>query len=668
MRNTMAVLLAIIVIALAFAGTTVIGASLVPHEDPSIAEGYFNISIPLLHYGDIFEMLAEKNYSRARELIKELDLDSVNLPVELCFIMSRYSDLGTELTDALDELEATLGRCEELLSQNMLEETVLEIENAKKLVSMVRALINDIDIATEELFSALVPFVSAGDLQAVNTAKERLQRALDRLAILEALYLERLQTIEIEAEGEPARALIATELTMEISPTRVWVGEQVTVSGVLRSTDGPVGMKELSIYLEGVSFSSIPTTSSGSYSISFALPYWYIPEIKVQAFYIPIGSDLEKYAASSSRAEEIITLYNSTEPKIEVPDKAYPGLPVEMAGSLKSEGNIAGRIINTLLDGEHLFTAVTDDNGNFKHHGILDRKIQTGEHKLGFFISADNKSRTAGTSFYRTLPVIKISPEMDIRIPRFVFLPQHIEVTGQSFPPVFIHGEIAVAGELYSTLALREAELTMEMAGFATKNIINEGIFQVYMELPFSFNIVGYQQVKAKLLPSDSWHFPITKTARIFVINVVYLAIILLTLILAIVFLFLRLPVVFRNPRRRAHGILYISPLPDDQKRPRISLFRPQAADNKGIIIYAYYLAVAAVQKLSGIIFQPQMTVREFSNHAKSTLGRMARLFTNLTSLAERALYSHHMLDKEEASSAKEAAEELGRGEKDDNP
>ena len=666
-RKTIAVLLAIIVIATAFAGTTVIGGTLIPHEDPLTTESHFNIAIPLLHYADIFDMLADKNYSRARELIKELNLDSVNLPAELCFIMSRFSDLSSALTDVLDEFEATLDRCEEFLSQNMLEETFLELENANKMVSIVRALINNINIATEELFSVLVPFVSTGDLQAVNSAKERLQRALDRLIELEEMYLERLHAIEIKAEDEPAVALTATELTIEISPMRAWVGEQITVSGALRSTDAPVGMRELSIYLEGVPFNSATTTSSGSYSTSFTLPYLYIPVIKIQAFYVPTSSDLEKYAASSSSVKEIAILYNSTELKVEVPDKAYPGLPLEIAGSLDSEGNITGRTINTLLDGEFLFTTFTGDNGKFRHQVVLDKKIQTGEHKLEFIISADNKSRTAGTSLYRTLPVIKIKPDMSIRIPGFIFLPQHIEKTGKPFPPASMHGEITVTGELYSPLVLEEAKLTMEMAGFTTQSTISEGSFQVDMELPFSFNIVGYQQIKTTLLPTDAWHFPVTKTARIFVINFVLLVIIILTLIMTGVLIFIKLPAIYRNPERKTDGILHILPSPNDIKRTRISSPRPQAGDHKGIIIYAYYLAVIAVQKLSKIMLQPQMTVREFSNQTKSTLGRMARLFTYLTSLAERALYSHHLPNKEEASSAKEASTTLAREEKDDS-
>jgi hypothetical protein len=657
--------LSLIIMLLAFEGTTVMGDDLIPHEDPSIAESHFDIAISLLHYAAVFDMLAEKNYSQARELIKELDLDLVNLPAELCFIMSVYSNLSTELSDALDELEATLDRCEEFLSQNMLEETFLEIEDAKKLVGMVRTLINDINIVTEELFITLVPFVSSGDLQELNIAKERLQIALDRLAELEKMYLERFRVIEIEAESEPVRTLIATELTMEISPIRAWVGEQVTVSGVLKSIDEPLGSRELSIYLEGVLFDTVTTTSNGSYSISFALPYLYIPAVKVQALYVPIGSDLEKYASSSGKVQEITTLYNRTELKVEVPDKAFPGLPAEIAGSLNTEGNIAGRTISTLLDGGYLFTIVTGDDGKFRNQVLLGRKIKTGGHKLEFIISADNEYRTAGTSLFRTLHIIKIQPMMSINVPGLVFLPQHIETTGQLFTPVSMHGEIAVTGDIYSPIALQEAELTMEMAGFTTQNIINEGSFQVDMRIPFSFNIAGYQQLKAKMLPTDAWHLPVIKTARIFVINLVYLVIILIILMLAVVLIFRRLPSILRNQKGKAKELLDISPSPDGQKRRRIPLLIPQIGDNRGIIIYAYYLAATAVQKMSRIMIQPQMTVREFSNQTKSTLGRMSSLFTNLTSLAERALYSHHMLDEKEASSAKEAAAKLVREEKD---
>jgi len=166
-KRLILILSTIILTASAFWGLVVNGLSQIPHEDPSTAETQFNFVIPLLHYGDIFTMIAERDYSQARELLEELKLDFAHLPEDVIFIMARYNDLSNELTNQLDKLEHTLDRCEQFLSENKLNEAFVELNEARKFITEVIILIRIIVMATEVLFYILAPFLSPQDAEAI---------------------------------------------------------------------------------------------------------------------------------------------------------------------------------------------------------------------------------------------------------------------------------------------------------------------------------------------------------------------------------------------------------------------------------------------------------------------------------------------------------------------
>jgi len=71
------------------------------------------------------------------------------------------------------------------------------------------------------------------------------------------------------------------------------------------------------------------TDSAGRYEIIIDVPYRYIPEIGVQASYIPQRADIGVYLSSISNEKTLNVRCYQTLIKLELPPKAYPGRTLE---------------------------------------------------------------------------------------------------------------------------------------------------------------------------------------------------------------------------------------------------------------------------------------------------------------------------------------------------
>ena len=652
------ILVTVVLVGSAFGGAVASGVTQIPHENPATARSDFNLAVPVLHYAEIFDLVADRQYPTALTLLEELNLDLVHLPEELVFIMNTYSDLTSELTNTLDELENTLDRCERLLSQNKPDEALIELEGARRLITEATALIHDIDQATQELFQSLAAFALPQDVQALNVAKARLESALQRLAELEAWYMNYLQTLEAEATGE--QALLPTELTLDISPTQVWVGDQITLSGMLRSTEGPLGGRQVSIFLEGDLFCSATTIGDGTYETSLALPYRYMPVMRFQASYMPAGEDKNTFTAASSEIREIGVLFNVTSIKMAIPDEAYPGWTTRIGGQLSSQGATGGRNVDVLLDGEVLFSALADSSGFFEHDVTLDGDAPLGQRMLRAIVGPDNESRSAGTSASGILSVMKVTPGLQVEVPRFVILPQGVEWTGQVWPPLRAQTWVDITGTVTSTLPLEGAALTVGMAQASAAGTVDAGDFESRVALPYSFGMVGSEHMEMKVVPSEPWYHPATQTVQTFVINLFSLMIAVAGLVLAV----LIVPARILGMARRRKGVSTSaerSPMGRALGKPWLPEMKPAAGDYRAIILQAYYMVAAAVQRVASVFLEPHMTLREFFSKVASPKSSFGKLFHKLTGLAEEALYSSHVLGSVQASLAQDLRLQLRR-------
>jgi len=289
---------------------TITAVTNVPHENPSTAETRFDIALPcLLRYGDILGMIAEKNYPQAKLLLEQLKIDYAHLPEELAFIMGRYNELIAQLSSRLDTLDNVLNECEVLLSQNKLQEAHPKLGEAKSFIDEAAELVEDVGKATDELAAHLAPLISPQEVETTNQAKARLLKAIAKLKEMEAWYrnkLENLATITGEKEE-----LSSTELTLDVNPVEVWVGNTITATGILKTEENTyLAAKSIFVLLDGKHSTTITTTEDGSYRVIFDIPYHYIPEMIAQASYVPEGEDVNSFLASSSSAKKIKILFH----------------------------------------------------------------------------------------------------------------------------------------------------------------------------------------------------------------------------------------------------------------------------------------------------------------------------------------------------------------------
>jgi hypothetical protein len=79
----------------------------------------------------------------------------------------------------------------------------------------------------------------------------------------------------------------------------------------------------------------------------------------------------------------------------------------------------------------------------------------------------------------------------------------------------------------------------------------------------------------------------------------------------------------------------------------------------KGMLLEAYVRAAVVVEGATGVRMGPHVTLREFLREATLGMHGAVGAFARLTALAERALYSSHAPEAEQAAAAEKLAVEV---------
>jgi hypothetical protein len=126
--------------------------------------------------------------------------------------------------------------------------------------------------------------------------------------------------------------------------------------------------------------------------------------------------------------------------------------------------------------------------------------------------------------------------------------------------------------------------------------------------------------------------------------------------------------VILASRKRRIRHTEY-APLGEVIRPPAFAASRTSAIKLTGIkgrIIAAYRAGLVIIEKISGIRMAPQVTLREFLKAVTKAVPRITRPLTELTALAENALYSNQRPPKKTAATAEDYTadikKELGRG------
>lgn len=330
--------------------------------------------------------------------------------------------------------------------------------------------------------------------------------------------------------------------------------------------------------------------------------------------------------------------------EVSAPKTVYPGVPFTISGRVSSTGGEVDRTVKVTLDNDQLAEEITKND--FSLQITVPPQISTGKHSLT--VVATPQGRYAGASKSLSINISVIPIRAEIQVPLLTVIPKTIRISGNVY-----HGLTPVE-DARVTLVFKEATSTIRTS--------TDGSFTTTIEAPFDLSLIGPQELTTIIEPVESWYASPEIKRRIFIINpaigVIALAFISLGLLV-----FSRVRT--RPPSPREEMVIPQAELPE---LPGVTPPEPKYKFTgiKGKILSAYLSGLEAVEEVAGIALAPYTTLREFVNAASPRLPGAIKPFTELTTIAENALYSSHKLDENTAANAELLAgitkEELHNG------
>lgn len=626
-----------------------------PHENPAATKSSSDLAALLLSYSKTFDLIATRQYQDAQSVLNELE--QANIPDELRYIIDRYNTLTQELLTTLDNLESLLDEASILLSCNQISDAKEKLDEAEAITYDTQFLLKDIEAATNTLGDRLgVPAAPA--TSQIRQAYDHLEQSLhpprqlsNELNQLQQSLADRRQTQTIE--------LMPTELSLSISPASAFVGNSITASGRLTSDGNPLANRKLTLFLDSEPL--VTTTDlDGSYATKITIPYEYVSTMTLNAVYVPSGDDdVDTYLASKSSPVVVNTMSHSTLLEVSAPETAHPGLPITISGQVSSTGDNIERTIKVLWDNTQL--AEETIQGQFSLEITPPPQTSTEEHSLT--VVATPQGRYSGTSKKLGIDISRLSIQTDIQVPQFIIMLEPIQIRGKvshNLAPVQ-DARVSLAFRQSSTTAKTATDgsftATMRLPRLSVPTSVSANPFfatTTTVELPLDLSLVGPQQLTITIEPVEPWYAPFQIERWVFTVNPLNIGLML------VAFLSLGL-LVYNQVRTRVPKIRKEKVIPQPQVRelpavtPTVE-HKHKFTGIKGRILSAYISGLEAVEKITSISMTAHVTLREFLKTTTPWLPTAIKPFSELTTIAEVALYSAHRLDEDIAIRAEQLA------------
>lgn len=613
--------LGLILLALAIPALLLLGPALplekvptyTPHEDPTAAPTRFDSPFLLLYYSDVIDLAAIGRWDEIAS--KLLELKGANIPADLRYIAERFNQLLSTLGLKLQRLAKTLDRAGLLLDQKRLDEAAQELESAHALAEETEDTLFELEEAADTLSRRLgAATAPAGSF--LEKAYAEFKGSLELLERLYERYRRLLETLKEELERETSN-LIPTELTLELDRETAFPGERLTISGRLSTAQEGLAGRVLTVGLDGQTIGRVTTAQEGFYDFSFSLPFKYKPQLPIVVTYIPQGPDAGKFRAS--RVSGVIYVeFFPTPVSLEAPATLYPGLEADIRVQIGTRGP---RRLNLLLDDRILARA--DVRQELKLKMTVPPEIPSGRHRL--IARVQPQGPFAGGQAVKEVQVVRVYPQVVIGVKPLALLP----------------GKLSVNGKIASKLGPLEGARVLLTLGKSKAEFMTspEGRFEGDLKLSWDLSMVGFQDLRVKVLPREPWNASADRTVRIFVVNSINLG--LMALAILSLGLFLR-PL----PRRRQPAG-YPEPAPTAISTYPVLEPAHAAEGGLGRIREALYRAISAIERALGILIRPSTTLREFLNQVTPKQAFLAGIFRELVSIAERLLYSREADEKD---------------------
>ncbi|MGE5555601.1 MAG: hypothetical protein ACM3UY_04965 [Methanocella sp.] len=618
----------------------------VPHEDPEAVGSALDSFSFLSQYAEIFALVASRQYSNASELSEQLK--HITVPENLRYVIDRYNDLTRQLITVLGDLDSTLNTAESLLDQNRLSEAGKALQQAGVLVAKAQILLDDLKAATLTMSQRLGVFSSAVASK-VRDAYDTLQRMLLRLQELIDLYHQLLERANQRAEAQ----LDATSLSLGLNATSCFVGDYLHVSGTLAS--GGVGLagRAVELQIDGQRVAMANTDSNGEYSALIRVPYKYVDHVLVNALYTPQGGDKTVYLASASPMVRVEVLFYRTLLEVALPSVAYPGLALSIQGNVTSEDGLplGGRQVRVVFDGQVIGQVLTDGAGGFAVRPVVGANATLGNHTLS--VRVDSSGLYAGVSVSRVLLVQKMVTKLEVSAASLVVLPSSL----------YVNGSVASAS---GPLGGASVHVVFANSSTVVKSA-SDGSFNVTVEVPFNTVFAGNQELKVTVVPAQPWQATVQRTEGVLVLNPISIAVALVCSFSVVFVMYSKFSGVRGKkglPVSLQSGQAFVLPPKGDASAVEVvggvGLVQVKFEGLKGRVLRAYVSALSLVQSVTGESLMPDMTLHEYLVVAGAKCGGAVEAFSALTGLAEKSLYSPHVITEAEAVVAEQLVVDIG--------
>jgi len=635
--------------------------TLVPHENPDTATGLLDKAGLLLSYSQIINLANDRQYRNAQDILDELE--HVDIPDEIQYIINQYSNLCQQLFTTLDNLEALLDKASDLLARNQIGEVEYLLDLAHANIMDAHTLSEDIKVATNSLSDKLGVFAISATSQ-LTQAYTLLEESLERLSGL----IDKLNSLNqsLSERYVQKTRLSPTELSLSINPAAACIGDDITASGRLGSDGNPIAGKKLSLTLDNNPVATAITGFDGIYVTSITLPYIYKENMTVTAAYQPAGNDINIYLASKSPAITITTMFYQTMLEVSSPEKVYHGLPFTVSGTVTDNRDNASRNIKVLLDDTTLAEEIA--SGPFSLEITLPEKTPLGTGKLTVAVSP--QGRYSGASVQRSVTISVLPIYLDIRTPSIVLLPGDIQISGM------VYSELGPVVAAPVSLYFKKSSTTVKTSADGSFSSVIK-LHLLPQEAPLSanpfyvssspadsssdFSPIGTHEIEITVEPPETWATTMNVKRQLLTINPLSISLILA--ILVALWLAIR-----RRSRMRTYAEKEIPPaeVVEIPTAPPLPAPIPKLTGIKGQVLSAYRSVLAIVEKISGVIMSPDITLREFLKIAQLPSPTTTDRFAELTAIAESTLYSAYSPQKDTATRAAELAtnikEELRSG------
>ena len=646
-----------------------------PHENPDTATGLLDRAGLLLSYSQIINLATESQYRNAQDILDELE--HVDMPDDIRYIINQYSNLYQRLLTTLDNLEALLDEASGLLARNLIGEAKHLLDTARADIRDASTLSEDIEVATNSLSDKLGVFAISATSQ-LTQSHTRLEEGLERLSDL----IDKLNSLNqsLTEQYVQKTRLIPTELSLSINPASAYVGDKITASGRLSSDGNPLTRRRITITLEcktmantnnnvmvaATTNTTTTTRFDGTYVTSITLPYEYVDKMTLTAVYQPAGNDANIYLGSESPPVTITTMFYQTMLEVSSPERIYRGLPFTVSGTVTDNHDNASRNIKVLLDDTSLAEEVV--SGPFSFEITLPEKTPLGTGKLTVAVSPQR--RYSGASVQRSVTISVLSIYTDIRTPSIVLLPGDIQISGM------VYSELGPVVAAPVSLYFKKSSTTVRTSADGSFSSVIK-LHLMPEEAPLSanpfyvstspadsssdFSPIGTHEIEITVEPPKTWATTTNVKRQVFTINPLSTALILA--ILVALWLVIRRRSWMRTytekeiPPAEVVAVPAATPLPAPV---------PKLTGIKGQVLSAYRSVLATVEKISGVIMSPDITLREFLKTAQLPSPTATDRFAELTTITESTLYSAYSPQQDTAAKAAELAtnikEELRSG------